>query len=310
VTTPAALVAHGLDEVTSSPSVLTIGNFDGVHRGHQVLLRRAVDAARERGVRAVAVTFHPHPAAVLRPGSEPPALQSLDDRIHHLLATGLDLVVVLPFDHDLAALSPHRFIEEVLVDRLQAEQVIVGANFRFGHRAAGDVVTLNDAGATYGFRTEVVALFELDGVALSSSNVREHLAAGQLDWANRALGRPFDLVAPVVAGDGRGRTIGVPTANLDVPAGLVVPADGVYAGWAQLPSGPVRCVTNVGTRPTFAGAGRSVETHLLDTDVDLYGHELRVSFATRLRDERRFDSVDELVAQIRRDVEAARSTTT
>jgi riboflavin kinase / FMN adenylyltransferase len=300
------LVAHDLDEVSTAPSVVTIGNFDGVHRGHQVLLRRAVDAARDRGVRPVAVTFHPHPAAVLRPGAEPPALQTIDDRIHHLLEAGIDLVLVLRFTDRLASLGPHVFVEQVLVDRLQAVQVIVGSNFRFGHKASGNVVTLNDAGATYGFHTEAVTLLDLEGVAISSTAVREHLERGDVSWANRALGRAFELAGEVVPGDGRGRTIGVPTANLAVPDGILVPANGVYAGHALVDDVRHPCVTNVGVRPTFDGRRRTVEVHLLDADVDLYGRELRVAFEHRLRDERRFGDVDELVARIRADIEQAR----
>jgi riboflavin kinase / FMN adenylyltransferase len=300
------LVAHGLDEVTSAPSVVTIGNFDGVHRGHQVLLRRAVDAAHARGVRPVAVTFHPHPAAILRPGAEPPALQTIDDRIHHLLEAGIDLVLVLRFTQALASLGPHVFVEQVLVDRLQAVQVIVGSNFRFGHKASGNVVTLNDAGATYGFHTEAVTLLDLDGVPISSTAVRDHLARGELGWANRAMGRAFSLAGEVVPGDGRGRTIGVPTANLAVAEGVLVPANGVYAGHATVDGVEHPCVTNVGIRPTFDGTGRTVEVHLLDADPDLYGRDLRVTFEHRLRDERRFADVDELVARIRADIAEAR----
>jgi riboflavin kinase / FMN adenylyltransferase len=304
--TDAPLVARALDEVTPAPSVVTIGNFDGVHRGHQVLLRRAVDAAHEQGVRAVAVTFHPHPAAVLRPGAEPPALQPVEDRVHHLLEAGVDLVLVLPFTRELASLGPHVFVEQVLVDRLRAVQVIVGSNFRFGRKASGNVVTLNDAGATYGFHTEAVTLLDLDGIPISSTAVREHLERGDVAWANRALGRTFSLVGEVVPGDGRGRTIGVPTANLAVPAGQLVPANGVYAGHAEVEGDRLPCVTNVGVRPTFDGQVRTVEVHLLDAEVDLYGHHLRAGFAHRLRDERRFADVDELVARIRADIADAR----
>jgi riboflavin kinase / FMN adenylyltransferase len=304
--TDAPLVARALDEVPPAPSVVTIGNFDGVHRGHQVLLRRAVDAAHEQGVRAVAVTFHPHPAAVLRPGAEPPALQPVEDRVHHLLEAGVDLVLVLPFTRELASLGPHVFVEQVLVDRLRSVQVIVGSNFRFGHKASGNVVTLNDAGATYGFHTEAVTLLDLDGVPISSTAVREHLDRGDVDWANRALGRTFSLAGEVVPGDGRGRTIGVPTANLAVPAEQLVPANGVYAGHAEVDGDRHPCVTNVGVRPTFDGRVRTVEVHLLDAEVDLYGHHLRVGFAHRLRDERRFADVDELVARIRADIADAR----
>jgi riboflavin kinase / FMN adenylyltransferase len=300
------LVAWSLEDVAAAPSVVTIGNFDGVHRGHQTLLTRAVDAAHERSVRAVVVTFEPHPAAVVRPGSEPPALQRTSERVRSLLGAGADLVLVLPFTPELAALSPAAFVEQVLVDRLEARRVIVGVNFRFGHRAAGDVVALNDAGAAFGFDTEAVTLLELDGIAISSTAIRDHLLAGDLAWASRALGRPYQLRGEVVPGDGRGRTIGVPTANLAVPPGLVVPANGVYAGRATVDGRALPCVTNVGVRPTFAGSTRTVETHLLDTDVDLYGRELEVSFEHRIRDERRFEDVEVLVAQIRRDVEDAR----
>ena len=294
--------ALGIDEVPHGPSVVTIGNFDGVHRGHQVLLRRAVDAAHARQVRAVAVTFDPHPAAVLRPGSEPPALQTLDDRIAELYATGVDLVLLLPFNEELAGLGPHVFLERVLVDRLQAVKVIVGTNFRFGHKASGDVVTLNEAGAIYGFETEAVTILDVEGRPISSSEIRTRLAEGEVAWCATALGRPYRVVGEVVPGDGRGRTIGVPTANVAPPEGLQLPAHGVYAGHAELGGQRWPCVTNVGTRPTFDGRTVSVEAHLLDADVALYGEQLAVTFEHRLRGERRFDGPDELVAQIRQDI--------
>jgi riboflavin kinase / FMN adenylyltransferase len=301
------VVARQLDEVDPAPSVVTIGNFDGVHRGHQVLLRRAVHAAHDAGVRAVAVTFHPHPAAVLRPGSEPPALQPLDERIAGLAEAGVDLVLVLAFTAELAALSAEAFVSRVLVDRLRATRVIVGTNFRFGHRAAGDVVTLVELGGPAGFTTEAVTLLEEEGAAISSSTIRGQLAAGEVDWVAGALGRPFTLTGEVVAGDGRGRTIGVPTANLAVPGGLQLPADGVYAGWAEAGLLRAPAITNVGVRPTFAGGDRSVEVHLLDATADLYGETLTVSFEHRIRAEQRFDGVDALVAQIRDDIASARA---
>ncbi|MTV23926.1 bifunctional riboflavin kinase/FAD synthetase [Nitriliruptoraceae bacterium ZYF776] len=300
-------VAHRLDEVVPGPSVITIGNFDGVHRGHRVLLKRAVSAAEDADVRSVAVTFHPHPAAVLRPGSEPAAIQSLEDRSTGLLRVGVDLVLVLPFTRELSSLSPDAFVEQVLVDRLQATKVIVGANFRFGHKAAGDVVTLTDAGAVHGFATEAVTLLELDGAPISSSEVRRRIAEGDLGWANRALGRPFELRGEVVRGEARGRTIGFPTANVEVPAGRLLPAHGVYVCEAELAGERLGAVTNVGTRPTFDGQGTTVEVHLLDVDRDLYGHELTVRFLDRLRGERRFGGLEELRAQIRVDADAARA---
>lgn len=300
-------VAHGLDEVVPGPSVVTIGNFDGVHRGHRVLLRRAVDAAQESDVRSVAVTFDPHPAAVLRPGTEPLAIQSLDERVEELLSVGVDLVLVLPFTPGLSSLGPDVFLEKVLVERLQATKVIVGANFRFGHKAAGDVITLSEAGDRYGFATEAVTILELDGAPISSTEVRRRIGEeGDLAWANRALGRPFSLAGEVVQGDERGRTIGFPTANIEVAGSRLLPANGVYAGIATVAGERFAAVTNVGTRPTFDGEGVTVEVHLLDVDLDLYGQELHFAFLHRLRGEQRFDGIDALKEQIAVDAAWAR----
>ena len=295
-----------VDDVEPGPSVVTIGSFDGVHRGHQTLVRRAVDAASERGVRSVAVTFEPHPSAVVRPGSEPPYLQTLSDRITSLYVAGIDRVLVLDFTPALAALEPHEFLERVLVGRLAPLKVVVGTNFRFGHKAAGDVVVLAEGGEQHGYEVEAVTLLELDGEPISSSSIRDRLADGDVAWPSRALGRPYEVVGEVVAGEGRGRTIGVPTANVAPASGLLVPANGVYAGHARLGERSWPCVTNVGTRPTFDGRDVTVESHLLDVEEELYGQRLAVSFEHRLRGERKFDGPDELVAQIRRDLDAAR----
>lgn len=301
------VVAHGLDEVAPEPSVVTIGNFDGVHRGHRVLLRRAVGTAAEREVRSVVVTFEPHPAAVLRPGTEPLRLQSLDERIETLAATGVDLVLVLPFTPELAASTPEAFIDRVLAGSLRAVRVVVGTNFRFGHRAAGDVVTLVEQGERAGFEVEAVTLLELGDQPLSSSVVRQHVADGDVVWAREAIGRPFSVRGTVVPGDGRGRTIGVPTANLDVPADRLVPGNGVYAGHARWDDRVVPAVTNIGVRPTFDGTTRTVEVHLLDADEDLYGRVLTFDVEHRIRGEQRFEGPDQLVARIRQDIEDARS---
>jgi riboflavin kinase / FMN adenylyltransferase len=299
--------ATRIDDIAPGPSVVTIGAFDGVHRGHQTLVRRAVDAARDRGVRSVAMTFDPHPAAVVRPGSEPPFLQTLEDRVTHLHAGGVDEVVVLEFTRELASLPPSDFLEELLVGRLAPVKVVVGTNFRFGHRAAGDVVALAEGGERHGYEVEAVTLLELDGEPISSSSIRERLAVGDVDWTARALGRPHEVVGEVVPGDGRGRTIGVPTANVAVPSGLLVPANGVYAGRARAGERSWACVTNVGTRPTFDGAGVTVESHLLDVEEDLYGRRLGVSFEHRLRGEQKFDGPEALVAQIHHDLDEARA---
>jgi riboflavin kinase / FMN adenylyltransferase len=299
-------VAHGLDEVVVAPSVVTIGNFDGVHRGHRVLIGRAVDDASAQGIRSVAITFEPHPAAVLRPGSEPPRLQTLEARISTLIEVGVDLVLVLPFTRELAALTPAEFVQQVLVERLRARRVVVGTSFRFGAKAAGDMVTLVEEGERHGFTTEAATLLDLDGAPISSSEIRRRLGEGDVDWAARALGRPFELGGTVVPGDGRGRTIGVPTANLAVPDGIVVPGNGVYAGHAVVGRQSWPAVTNVGVRPTFEGTTRSVEVHLLDADEDLYGREVGFRFRHRIRGEQRFDGPDALVARIRQDIEETR----
>lgn len=299
-------IARELAEIAPSPSVVTIGNFDGVHRGHQVLLRRAVAAAEERGMRAVAVTFEPHPAAVLRPGTEPPRLQPLEARIAALEERGVDLVVVLGFTPQVAAWSPEHFVERVLVDPLQAVRVVVGTNFRYGHRASGDVVTLTASGEAHGFGVEAVTLLDVGGEAISSTALRRRLGEGDVAWAAEALGRPFSLAGRVVAGDGRGRTIGVPTANLDVADDLVRPADGVYACWALAADQRWPAVTNIGVRPTFDTQRATVEAHVIDAAPQLYDREVTLEFVARIRPEQRFSGPDELVAQITRDIEAAR----
>lgn len=297
---------RGTEQIEPTPSVVTIGNFDGVHRGHQVLVRRTVDGAAARELRSVAVTFDPHPVALLRPELAPPLLQTVEERCRQLRAAGVDLVLVLPFTRELAALTPADFVTRVLAGPLQARRVVVGTNFRFGNRAAGDVVTLVEQGEHHGFEVEAVTLLELGGVTISSSAVREHLQAGDVGWAGRALGRPPRITGTVVRGDARGRAIGFPTANLDVPGGLALPADGVYAGHAEVDGARYPVVVNIGVRPTFNGHRRTVEAHLLDTELDLYGRELDVDLAHRIRGERRFDGVEALVAQIAADVARSR----
>lgn len=305
-------VARGLEAVAPAPSVVTIGVFDGVHRGHRTIIGRAVRAAQDAGVRAVAVTFDPHPMAVVRPDQAPPLLQPVEERVELLAATGIDLVLVLPFTRELSQLDPAAFVERVLAGSLDARSVVVGTNFRFGHRAAGDVATLDELGGAHGFTAEAVELLDLDGHPLSSTQVREHLESGDVGWAAEALGRPWSYTGEVVRGDGRGRTIGVPTANVVAAADVLRPGGGVYAATARRDRDSWDAVVNVGTRPTFDGATTTVEAHLLGAsdaaeDLDLYGDQLRLEFLARLRDERRFDGPEELVAQIQRDVDAARA---
>lgn len=301
-------VAWSLEDVKPAPSVVTIGFFDGVHRGHQTIIRRAVHDADERGVRSVAVTFDRHPMEVVRPGSQPRYLQSRDRKVTALVDQGVDLVLVLPFDLARSQQSPEDFVATVLAGPLRAVKVVVGANFRFGHRAAGDVVTLADLGSVHGYETEAVTLLHHGDTPISSTEVRDHLERGDVAWAAEALGRPFVLEGAVVRGDGRGRSIGIPTANVEVDERMQVPAGGVYAGHATVVGheGTHPCVVNIGTRPTFGGETVTVEAHLLDGERDLYGEHLAVAFVDRLRDEQRFDGVDALVAQIHADIDRAR----
>lgn len=291
-------------------TVVTVGNFDGVHLGHQHVIRRACEVAAERQVdTVVAVTFDPHPFAVLRPEHAPLILTSISDRIELLGAAGANAVLVLPFDRDVAGWSPEEFIDRVLVGALHAAAVVVGANFRFGNKAAGDVSLLEEAGRSGDFTVVGVAL---DGgpQVWSSTYVRTCLAAGDVEGAAEALGRPLSVRGVVVEGDHRGRELGFPTANLPTSEMAAVPADGVYAGrLRRLDTGEVfPAAVSVGTNPTFDGTReRRVESYALDrTDLELYGVEVEVAFVARLRGMERFAGVDELIEQMGRDVQRTR----
>jgi len=292
-------------------TVVTIGNFDGVHLGHQHVIRRAREVADELGVRdVVAVTFDPHPIAVLRPEHAPPTLTTIESRVRLLEEAGADDVLVIPFSREIADWSPERFIDEIIVEALHAKAVVVGANFRFGNRAAGDVATLREAGEERDFRTVGIAL---DGgpQVWSSTYVRNCLAAGDVEGAAEALGRPFTVRGEVVRGDERGRELGYPTANVPTTGMHAAPADGVYAGWLRRLDGdgdPLPAAISVGTNPTFEGdRERRVESYVLDRDdLELYGVPVEVSFVARLRGMKRFDSVDELVETMADDVRRAR----
>lgn len=293
-------------------TVVTIGNFDGVHLGHQHVVRRAREVADDLGVRdVVAVTFDPHPIAVLRPEHAPPTLTTVDTRVRLLDAAGVDDVLVVPFSRELAGWSPERFIEEIIVGTLHAKAVVVGANFRFGKRAAGDVATLREAGEGRDFVTVGIAL---DGgpQVWSSTYIRNCLSGGDVEGAAEALGRPFTVRGEVVRGDQRGRELGYPTANVPTTGMAAAPADGVYAGWLRrLDDGDqeqLPVAISVGTNPTFAGEReRRVESYVLDRDdLELYGVPVEVSFVARLRGMRRFDSVDQLVETMADDVRRAR----
>jgi riboflavin kinase / FMN adenylyltransferase len=307
---------QGLGEVPESwgSSVVTIGVFDGVHVGHQRIVARAAEAAAELGLPLVVVTFDPHPAEVVRPGSHPPLLTTLRRRAELMDELGADAVCVLEFTPEFSRLSPHEFVRAVLVDRLHTRQVVVGENFRFGHRAAGDVALLTELGEKYDFGAEGVSLVTGDGVTISSSTIRDQLAAGDVAGAARGLGRPHRVEGVVVRGSQRGRALGFPTANLETAEHTAIPADGVYAGWLASLGADGRetrrwpAAISVGTNPTFDGRQRVVEAYALDTDdLDLYGVHVAVEFKARLRGMERFDSADQLAAQMRLDVDQART---
>ncbi len=302
---------RSIDEVPPGlgPTAVVIGNFDGVHLGHRHVLRRAREVADERGLTLVAVTFDPHPMAVLRPEHAPTSLTSLETRAELLADCGADDVLVLPFDRGVAAWTPEEFVERVLVNTLHAAAVVVGANFRFGNRAAGDVTTLRETGARHGFEAEGIAL---DGgpQVWSSTYVRTCLATGDVAGAAEALGRAYAVRGTVVRGDQRGRELGYPTANVPTSTLTAAPADGVYAGWLRrLDTGEAfPAAISVGTNPTFDGRReRRVESYVLDRDdLELYGVEVEVSFVERLRGMVAFESVEALVEQMGADVDRAR----
>jgi riboflavin kinase/FMN adenylyltransferase len=309
---------QGLSDVPESwgSSVVTIGVFDGVHRGHQRIVARARQIAAQRSLPVVVVTCDPHPDEVVRPGSHPPLLTAARRRAELLAGLGVDAVCVLPFTYQFSQLGPEEFVRAVLVDRLHAAAVVVGENFRFGHRAAGDVQLLAELGEKYEFTAEGVPLLTENGLTVSSSAIRELLTAGDVAAAASYLGRPHRVEGVVVRGQGRGRALGFPTANLELPRHTATPADGVYAGWltrlddlgAEADRWPA--AISIGTNPTFDGRDRTVEAYALDRDdLDLYGARVAADFAERLRPTLRFAAVDELIQQMHRDVDAARGLT-
>ena len=288
-----------------------MGNFDGVHLGHQVVVRRAVEEARSRGLRAVAVTFDPHPRAVLRPGSEPKLLTVLEVREELLLGCGVDEVRVLRFDLELSKKSPGDFVREVLVGELGAGVVVVGENFRFGYKASGDVKDLDrhmrDAGGeAYAVPTYVLGEAAGSGEAINSTRIRMLLHDGEAREAARLLGRPYSLRGVVVEGDKRGHALGFPTANVLPGSVALVPGRGVYAGHVRVGEERYGACTNVGVAPTFERRESRVEAYLLDYEGDLYGEVIDVTFEERLRPEKQFSGVYELKEQIARDVAEAR----
>lgn len=319
---------RGLKEVPSDlqGSVVTIGVFDGVHRGHQALMRRAVEKARALGVSCVMVTFDPHPISVFLPGKQPTQLASIDFRLHLASEQGIDAVVIIDFTRELAGLSAEDYFTSMIVDTLHAKAVVVGENFTFGAHGSGTHDTMVELGAHYGVDIEIMPLVHDHDLCLCSSLVRDFLAKGEVERANWALGRRYAVRGEVVRGAGRGgKELGYPTANLYFPDSVALPADGVYAGWFTItddraidrdisrdidgdmvPGQRYPSAISVGTNPTFGDERRSVEAFVIDRNADLYGHHVMVEFVGHLREMVKFNGVDDLLEAMARDVSTAR----
>jgi riboflavin kinase/FMN adenylyltransferase len=303
-------VIKGVDQMPPADqrSVLTIGNFDGVHLAHRHICGLIKKAAAERGGRSAILTFEPHPLSIVRPERSPPLMTTLGEKLARLEEEEIDLAIVEPFTPALAGMSAGEFVRSVLHEKIGAGLVFVGFNFHFGSGATGNVDVLRAEGGKLGFETRVLDAFMHQGRRVSSSEIRKLLLAGEVGEASKFLGRYHMIEGPVVRGDGRGRQIGVPTANIEYPP-VLVPARGVYASWVQTGgrgSPRLPAVVNIGERPTFEKNSVAIEAHLLEGGRDLYGENIRVEFVSRLREEKKFPGPDELVAQIRADIELGR----
>jgi len=298
-------VSSGLPEMPGG-SIVTVGSFDGVHRGHHAVLDEIARRARAAGRQSVLVTFHPHPLEVLNPAAAPPLLTAGDERLEILAQTGIDRVVVLAFDRRLAALTPREFVRDVLLARCRMRELVIGYDHGFGRGRSGDAETLRSLGAEFGFAVDVVDAVDANGQQVSSSRIRRAVAGGDLALAARLLGRPYTANAVVEAGEARGRRLGVPTINLGgVPPQKLLPPDGVYAVRVEWRHGRAGGMMNQGGRPTFGDGRRTLEVNLFGFEGDLYGEPVRLEWVERIRDVERFASVEALKEQLRRDREAA-----
>jgi riboflavin kinase/FMN adenylyltransferase len=294
---------HGTDNAEiNRPTVLTLGVFDGLHLGHQLIMRAVVERARATNAIPTVITFDPHPRAVLHPASAPPLLQTFDQKLEAFGVLGIEQAIVIRFDAEFARIRAEEFLREVVRERLQAKEVYLGRGFAFGRNREGNIELLKAVSEQLGFHADEVAEVRLRGQRISSSRIRELLAEGRVNLARRMLGRPYGVEGRVVRGDERGRTLGFPTANVQ-PQNRVIPRHGVYVTATLIEGTWRRSVTNVGTRPTFeSDAAPSVETHIMNWQGDLYGDVVRVRFLHRLRAERKFASVAQLQTQIEQDV--------
>ncbi|MEU4798517.1 bifunctional riboflavin kinase/FAD synthetase [Streptomyces sp. NPDC023327] len=304
---------RGLEDIPQDwgRSVVTIGSYDGVHRGHQLIIGRAVRRARDLGVPAVVVTFDPHPSEVVRPGSHPPLLAPHHRRAELMADLGVDALLILPFTSEFSKLSPADFVVKVLVDKLHARVVVEGPNFRFGHKAAGNVDVLAELGRTYDYEVDVIDLYVTGeaggGRPFSSTLTRSLVAEGDVTGAAEILGRPHRVEGVVVRGAQRGRELGFPTANVETLPHTAIPADGVYAGWLHAQGEAMPAAISVGTNPQFDGTERTVEAYAIDrVGLDLYGLHVAVDFLAFVRGQAKFDSIDALLVAIADDVKKSR----
>lgn len=300
-------VIYRLDNVPKEPRgrAVAIGVFDGVHWGHKALFQRLVEEAQAAGVEPLALTFEKHPAELLAPSRAPQYINTLDQRLELMQASGIDSIVVADFSPALANMPREEFMSSVLRDTLQCRRLVVGSNFRFGRGREGDTRFLNDAGPALGIKTTVVPAVIINDGPVSSTRIRALIARGDVEAASRLLGRRFALRGRVVQGKQIGRSIGFPTANIQTAARQLIPARGVYAVETAIGTTTYSGVCNIGTRPTFDGQSLTVEVHLSDFEGDLYGEQLDTVFCRRIRDEMAFESAESLAAQIRRDLESA-----
>lgn len=299
-------IFHGTENANiARPTVLTLGVFDGLHLGHQRIMHKVVERAKAVGAAGTAITFDPHPRSVLHPESAPPLLQTLDQRLANFEVLGIEQAIVIRFDREFASQSAEDFLRDILHDRLHAKEVYLGKGFAFGRARGGNIDLLRRMSAELGFAADEVDEVRLRGQRISSSKIRELLAAGRVNLARRMLGRPYGVEGVIVRGDRRGHTVGFPTANLH-PHNRVIPKFGVYATATLIDGIWRRSITNIGVRPTFGAESEpSIESYIFDFDRELYGDVLRVRFLHRIRDERKFSGIDELKAQIEKDARRA-----
>lgn len=297
-------IIRSLAELKPQNSVVTIGTYDGIHRGHQELLERLVASATEKKCRSVVITFFPHPQVVLRPDRKPELLllTAPDEKIDRLAAYGVDVLMILEFTPEFSKKSSEEFVREILMERAGVKKVIIGYDHAFGNKREGNLHTLQRMSRELGFEVESVEPCKVNEIVVSSTLIRKLLIEGYLEQANELLGYAYSLKGKVVPGDGRGKTIGFPTANLEIDARKAIPKNGVYHCTTTIGERVLDAAVNIGVRPTFDHSDRTVEAHLIDFNEDIYGSELELVFKSRIREERKFDSVESLTDQIKKDI--------